>query len=61
MRLPMGFNGKPWTRGGRYQRALANAGAMRIGLDGKVVEPVSAEHQAAAVSRLAAMKTKSGQ
>jgi sRNA-binding protein len=49
---------RDWTSSHQYQRALASIGAMRVGLDGEVVEAVSAEHQAGAVARLAAMRPK---
>jgi sRNA-binding protein len=51
---------RDWTSSHQYQRALASIGAMRVALDGEVVEAVSAEHQAIALARLAAMKPKSG-
>jgi hypothetical protein len=37
-----------YTRRKAYQRALAQAGAMRVGLDGLPTEPVALEHQATA-------------
>jgi hypothetical protein len=42
-----------WTRARRYHQALTVPGAMRCGIDGEPVEPVSEEHRAQAAQRLA--------
>jgi sRNA-binding protein len=41
-----------------YLRACIKPGAMRIGLDGREIEPVSAEHVARALERLAGAAAK---
>ena len=41
-----------------YLSALAADGAMRVGLDGDVVEPVSLEHQVFALDRLAEIERR---
>jgi sRNA-binding protein len=47
-----------WTSARSYQRALAAAAAVRVGLDGEGVEPVSPEHQATAWAQFKAMRGK---
>jgi sRNA-binding protein len=45
-----------WTSRAGYLRALSEPGAVRHNLDGSVAGPVSAEHQAFAVEKLAQMR-----
>ena len=45
-----------WTGHGRYLERLAAPGALRVDLDGQPGEPVSAEHRAHALARLAARR-----